>query len=422
MSEMPCRIAIFGNHSCSNRGDCAIARGLIDWIRQLQPEADITLFTRYPESAKLFLGQSSKIEQDPLEKYYARKRGKTELLWKALLKRFLALYLVTPLWRIFGLPAAHKSFVDELKQYDLFIQVGGSFFVDVYGISQFEGLLLARLSGIPVICCGHSVGPFRGRIYRYVASKAFSSGAHWLLREDESLGLMEQFRIPAEYAQLSGDTAWLIPDDIPAPNVPNSESRPAIGITVRALAPFDQVLGLEQRLYENQVAIVADALVDKGYSVFFASTCTGLEGYWRDDRIVALRILRNMKSSSFATVVMDEWSDLELGAFLGSCRFVIATRLHSAILSMRFGTPAVVLGYEHKSAGICRTLGVEELNYPLDHTFSSAKIMERLENLEENEAFYRERIAVSVERELDRITTAQKAVMGSILTRALQQH
>src|SRR5690554_121105 len=128
---MSLNVFVYGNHSCSNRGDLAIARGLIDWIRGYQPEAVITLYTRFPGSAELFLGDSANIERDPLEKFYAERRGKLDLIRKALLKRFLALYLALGLWKIFGLTKAHKKFLIDLKECDLFVQVGGSFFVDV---------------------------------------------------------------------------------------------------------------------------------------------------------------------------------------------------------------------------------------------------------------------------------------------------
>lgn len=50
-------------------------------------------------------------------------------------------------------------------------------------------------------------------------------------------------------------------------------------------------------------------------------------------------------------VVMDEFNDLELGILLAGCHLTIGTRLHSAIISMNFGTPAVAINYEHKSLG-----------------------------------------------------------------------
>ncbi len=409
------KVFVYGNHSCSNRGDLAIARGLIGWVKSYQPDASVTLFTRFPGSAEYFLGAGVKIKRDPLEKFYAQKRNKFDLIYKALLKRFFALYLVLGLSKLFGFPKAHKEFLKSIKECDLFIQVGGSFFVDVYGIGQFEGMLLARMAGIPVICCGHSVGPFRGRVFRYVSKRAFDNGAQWLLRESESLRLMEQAGIPTRNTSKSGDTAWLLPVFTPSPQVTTIEKRPLVAITVRQLAPFDKVLGLDQDEYEVEVAKVADGLVERGFMVCFVSTCTGLEGYWRDDRMVALSIQRAMTQAKYSKVIMDEWSDLELGAFMGSCRLVVATRLHSAILSMRFGTPAIVLGYEHKSAGVCRRLGVEELNYPLELGVNAAELLHGVDAVISAESQYRQRISKGVQVEVDLIETVHADALGPYL-------
>ncbi|HKM98336.1 MAG TPA: polysaccharide pyruvyl transferase family protein, partial [Buttiauxella sp.] len=60
-------------------------------------------------------------------------------------------------------------------------------------------------------------------------------------------------------------------------------------------------------------------------------------------------------------VVMDELNDLEMGKILGECELTVGTRLHSAIISMNFGTPAIAINYEHKSAGIMQQLGMPEM-------------------------------------------------------------
>ena len=45
---------------------------------------------------------------------------------------------------------------------------------------------------------------------------------------------------------------------------------------------------------------------------------------------------------------MDELNDLEMGKILGACELTVGTRLHSAIISMNFATPAIAINYEHK--------------------------------------------------------------------------
>ena len=131
--------------------------------------------------------------------------------------------------------------------------------------------------------------------------------------------------------------------------------------------------------------------------------------------MVALRIQRAMEEPKYSKVIMDEWSDLELGAFMKTCRLVVATRLHSAILSMRFGTPALVLGYEHKSAGVCRRLGVEELNYPLGLGISTTRLLEGIDAIIGAEDEYRRRIAEGVQSEISLIESVHADALGPYL-------
>jgi polysaccharide pyruvyl transferase WcaK-like protein len=64
---------------------------------------------------------------------------------------------------------------------------------------------------------------------------------------------------------------------------------------------------------------------------------------------------------------MDELNDLEMGKLLAACDLTVGTRLHSAIISMNFGTPAIAINYEHKSAGIMQQLGMPEMAVDIRH-------------------------------------------------------
>lgn len=44
------KLLILGNHTCGNRGDSAILRGLLDAINILNPHAEVDVMSRYPVS------------------------------------------------------------------------------------------------------------------------------------------------------------------------------------------------------------------------------------------------------------------------------------------------------------------------------------------------------------------------------------
>ncbi len=45
------KLLILGNHTCGNRGDSAILRGLLDAINILNPHAEVDVMSRYPVSS-----------------------------------------------------------------------------------------------------------------------------------------------------------------------------------------------------------------------------------------------------------------------------------------------------------------------------------------------------------------------------------
>lgn len=50
------KLLILGNHTCGNRGDSAIMRGLLDAIRQQAPEAEMDVMSRFPVSSAWLQG------------------------------------------------------------------------------------------------------------------------------------------------------------------------------------------------------------------------------------------------------------------------------------------------------------------------------------------------------------------------------
>ena len=62
----------------------------------------------------------------------------------------------------------------------------------------------------------------------------------------------------------------------------------------RELAPFDKRLGTTQQAYEKAFAGVVNRILDEGYQVIALSTCTGIDSYNKDDRMVALNLRQHI--------------------------------------------------------------------------------------------------------------------------------
>lgn len=385
------KLLLIGNHTCGNRGDGAILRGLLEEIQRQHRGADVTVTSRYPVSSSFLLGHVT--VPDPFHEWH--KGLAAGLISK--LKSKVAKYAVPVLmmleirtgwaWLRSLLPKPLQGEIERLKTNDAVIQVGGSFFVDLYGVGQFEYAFAAILAGRPLFLIGHSMGPFEGWLYRHLAHTLLSRASQVALREPVSLEMIVAENLPTQRVLAGSDTAWLVDSQGRIPTgvawlERRTEPRPVIVITVRELAPFDKRLGVTQQAYERAFSDLVKELIANGYDVIAASTCTGIDGYHRDDRMNALRVGRDVDDKDHFHVVMDELNDVELGALFSRCVLLIGTRLHSAIIALNFGTPAIAINYEHKSEGVMRQLGLETFSRPISDLLNRKLVEHVFDNLE----------------------------------------
>ena len=361
------KLLLIGNHTCGNRGDAAILRGLIHAIQASWPDAKLTVTSRFPISSSYLLGRQ--LTEDPFAAWHHTQRsGLVRRLGAKLIPLMMMLALRKNWrWPTMLLPALFQLEMKQIDEYDAVIQVGGSFFVDLYGAGQYEYPFATLLANRPLFLIGHSLGPFESRLSRELVRTLLDRSNSIILREQVSRRLIEKYGLPMAHISDGTDCAWAVQ--------PSSNSRPAlrwlaerptrrplIAITVRELAPFDKRLKTTQKAYEAAFGHLINKLIECGYDVVAASTCTGIDGYFRDDRMNALRIGTLVEQPDHFHVVMDELDDVGLGELFSQCELLIGTRLHSAIISMNFGTPAIAIMYEHKSEGVMQQLGLPELS------------------------------------------------------------
>ena len=352
------KILLVGNHTCGNRGDGAILRGLIDSLQAARGDLDIDVISRYPTSSGYLLQQH--IQQDSLFLHNSKApKGLVSSLKRKVANRLMPDIMMAHLgkggvYKSFSVPPHLAEFTRSLAKYD--------------AITQFDHALCALMAKKPLHMIGHSVGPFENPRVNALANFVFDRVDSLVLREEVSLDRLKQDGVTTSRVKKGVDTAFLVQArevENPSHNLLHwqniIQSRKTIAITVRELAPFDKRLGLTQKENEAAFGLVIIAMIAEGYQVVLFSTCNGNESYAKDDRMVALTLRDHVEQPEHYHVIMDEFNDLELGILLSHCHLTIGTRLHSAIISMNFGTPAVAINYEHKSLGVMNQLGLPQM-------------------------------------------------------------
>ncbi|MCT7428606.1 colanic acid biosynthesis pyruvyl transferase WcaK [Escherichia coli] len=279
--------------------------------------------SRYPVSSSWLL--SRPVMGDPLflqmkqHNSAAGVVGRVKVLRRRYQHRVLLSRVIdTGKLRNIAIARGFTDFVRLLSGYDAIIQVGGSFLL----ISTACRSLNTRCTFMakkPLFMIGHSVGPFRDEQFNQLANYVFGHCDALILRESVSLDLMKRSNITTAKVEHGVDTAWLVDhhtEDFTASYAVQhwldvAAQQKTVAITLRELAPFDKRLGTTQQAYEKAFAGVVNRILDEGYQVITLSTCTGIDSYNKDDRMVALNLRQHISDPARYHVVMDELNDLK---------------------------------------------------------------------------------------------------------------
>ena len=174
------------------------------------------VMSRYPVSSSWLLNRP--VMGDPLYlqmKAHNNAPGMVGRVKKVLRRRYqhqVLLSRVTDSGKLRNIAIAQgfTDFVRLLSGYDAIIQVGGSFFVDLYGVTQFEHALCTFMAKKPIYMVGHSVGPFQAPAFNQMANYVFGHCDALFLRESVSLDLMKRSDIDTSKVEKGVDTAWLV--------------------------------------------------------------------------------------------------------------------------------------------------------------------------------------------------------------------
>jgi colanic acid/amylovoran biosynthesis protein len=161
--------------------------------------------------------------------------------------------------------------------------------------------------------------------------------------------------------RLTPDVAFAGWTAVAAPRLAQGD-RPRVGIVTMDWTwarRVDPALALDA--YVEKLAAVARALVARGFEVRFYGHSL-LPEMGQDDLVVAHRVVAAVDDPHAFVDPLGVSGDVDhLHSLFASLAVVIGTRLHSCIIAMSAGTPAIGLAYQPKTLGTYRLLGLEEL-------------------------------------------------------------
>ncbi len=368
-------IVLLGNHAIANAGDRAILDETLAMLVGAFPGADLTLVfnddgparAAYPQHTVLAspLRHAVQLEAEGSYRFAARSYR---------LDLMLSLLVASAALRLGFAPPQRDSdrleLVRALHRADLVLACGGGYIYSAGG-DEIVGwfylmllpLVLTHILGRSLVLLPQSIGPLHGLRQTLPVAWAVRHARLTLVRERPSLDLLKRLGC--------GDRAVCVPDlAFGMASAPPDAARAALeraGVPAERAAPLIGVTAIDwagqnftfagQQPYERALTDAIDTLTARGALVALFAQCAGPSAA-EDDRLTAAK-LRIAALQPERVLLVEPLPPADLQAAYGMIDGLIGTRMHSVILACNAGTPAIAIGYLHKTSGILAELGLE---------------------------------------------------------------
>lgn len=258
-----------------------------------------------------------------------------------------------------------------IKEADAFILGGGGIIQDKTSLGNLlfhlSRVMMAVISGTPVISYGLGVGPLQTKVGRLLTAVLLSRAHTLCVRDQISADLLQQIGVSQTKIQVTADPALLleVSDHTPKLVQDIQKLKQQCGYLVGvSLRPFDthyrlfkkrrQSVSSIQPLFESVVKNVRLFAQETSAGVVFFSMHPG------QDNEVGQLFLERMGSLPSLFVPGDTLPTQMLAA-IKAVDMLIGMRLHAIIFATRTAVPAIALAYQPKVTGFMEMAGQSPL-------------------------------------------------------------
>jgi colanic acid/amylovoran biosynthesis protein len=371
------RILIVNAHSQANAGDFAIMLGQIRLLKKLFPGTRLTVTSRTPRLDRPSMAARGVEVIAPVFRAPSGFRGR----WRGWAGTILSLLF----------PRQALTFLRHLRRADLVFACGGGYFYStrrVPGFTFWQNYLPIRLAILQkkdIIFFPQSYGPLHSPLSRRLLAGLLASSFVRVVfaREQISLSILKGL-LPVtdirDKMQICPDMAFCYEPEpefiLPAP-VFSDLPRPRLALALRDWSfPGQKTSAAKKRERENYLqGVIATCLAlhakyNASFIIFNQVQGPGAE---EDDRRITRIVLGRLAAGIASTHL--RYVETPIAAspamilrLLQQVDVLLTSRMHAAIFAFLAGIPAVVIGYQHKSAGVLRSMGLEACSLPIEKT------------------------------------------------------
>lgn len=337
------RVMLTGTYSSANKGDAAMELAMIGALRREAPDVDVVVSSPFPDLDRPVYAPTTVVgchRRDLL--------GFVQVL-VALLGRLLG----RPRWLLRG------TELEALADTDLVVDLSGDMLTEDYGVlvavSHYLPLLQARALGVPYVICAQSVGPFRWT----------RPLAHWLIRGASAVTVRESItaerlaRVRPDLERTADMAMLLEPDEgrLPPGLASGDTGTPVLGVSLSSLVANTHEGGPEA-FVDAVVRGLERVLAAHPHRVLLVAHVTG-PSIAKDDRVIAREVAALLGDR--AEVADVDLHPAGIKALIADSDVFLGARMHANIAALTSGVPVVAIGYSHKTRGIMREFGQDDL-------------------------------------------------------------
>ena len=374
------RVVITNNHSMLNAGDHMILRETLEMLRAADAGVQVDLVFNEPASGQAaFPGH--RVHPSPVSWVASlRPDGSYALAGRTARWGYLVLLVLSALWfratswALFPFVDARKrALLRAIARADLVLVCGGGNFYTPHaydGLTGWFGFTLsccavALLMRKPLALLPQSIGPFHSSSQRHAMAAIIRRARLTCVRERASLRLLEELGcaqralcLPDMAFGAQADAAEAARAVLERAGVLPQQAAFRVGMSLLNWRDqYPQFQG--QNRYESAVLACIDALTAQGGQVVLFAQCCGPSAA-EDDRRTGARVHAQVADPGRVHVVAEQVPPDVLQAAYAGMDYFIGTRMHAVILALNAGTPALAIGYLHKTRGVLEELGMRE--------------------------------------------------------------
>lgn len=351
-------------------GDASILSGIDEILRETwKKDVKLVVSDKNPKAASKyypqyeFIGYPCDVKSSGIVKKYLRFMRASSIEPRVNSARFWlgAWMMKIGLDRIskYILTGDEYKTISEYSNSDVVISTGGTYLVEKYDLrTRIFDYNLSLFFEKPLVFFTQSIGPFERPEYRVAFRRIFRKATLILLRDQRSKSHLQTLGVGKEKMYVLADAAFALS----GPETSSfADTSPKVGISVREWKHFKtktQEEGMQD--YLDAVRLTVERLVcEKNAEVTFVSTCQGRPEYNYDDSKIAQKVFDKLSQRVQKSVCVDS-SPHDPNSFMKAVSkldFMIATRMHAAILSLNAGTPVLPIAYEFKTEELFSRLG-----------------------------------------------------------------